>query len=283
LLYSWINNLGVAWCGQTAYAAISFKGKDGSGLHLHTSLPSLEVSLSNQHYRDIMGFVAGNLAEKDVFSDPPPPVQRKQKTAYNANPVFSPPSGAVAGIRISAYVTRVQIILRAPESNWTKSVGSRPPGASSSSRAPPSEEVTHRTEIPVAFALLTLDNVIFNLGMLAGGNMHLDVASGYVDVDDLRFSESGKTSHLGRSTSLGMRAPPVSRHQAAEHTPVIHMKPVLVRGCPVFDTAQVPVVAVITAPATVPDEERAHINDDQVRAPACRESKAEGVSIWLRV
>lgn len=240
---------------------VSLKGRDGSGLHLHTNLPSLHIGLGNQQYRDFMGFLAGNLADHDVFTTPPPPPQPKQNTAFSQRPPLRPPPKAVASMRISMFVSRIQIVLSAPASCWTKPP--ERPGTSS----PRSHDTGPRLDPPVAFLRLTMDNLILNLGMLQAGRLHLDIASGCLDADDLRFATQGKAGRLARQVSMGMRAPPVSRHQAACHTPVMHMRPVLVNSQPVFETAEVPVVAILTAPVDIPEGESAHIEPPQVPPP----------------
>eukprot|EP00873_Tetraselmis_striata_P032816 jgi/Tetstr1/453080/TSEL_040115.t1 len=243
--------------GIVAHAVVSLKGRDGSGLHLHTNLPSLHIGLGNQQYRDFMGFLAGNLADHDVFTTPPPPPQPKQNTAFSQRPPLRPPPKAVASMRISMFVSRIQIVLSAPASCWTKPP--ERPGTSS----PRSHDTGPRLDPPVAFLRLTMDNLILNLGMLQAGRLHLDIASGCLDADDLRFATQGKAGRLARQVSMGMRAPPVSRHQAACHTPVMHMRPVLVNSQPVFETAEVPVVAILTAPVDIPEGESAHIEPPQ--------------------
>ena len=229
---------------------LSLGSPERPGLHLHTSLPSLNVSFSNKVYNGIMGFVSGNLAEQSSFGAPRPPPPRKLNTVFNPDQAFSPRTGDPPSLRITVFVSKIQVLLMAQPSVWEKSPVS---SAAPSPGTPNLKDSIDPKDVP--FLRLGLENFTLNLFMLKqSGNLHIDLASGRLRIDDLRFASAAKWRRHKQKAERPNK-------QDGGRLPLVSFNTVEINGKQVFEAATVPVVHIVRAPWEPPKEEMLHITE----------------------
>lgn len=229
---------------QNVYAVLSLD----PGLHIHTSLPRLNVSFSNRAYNAIMNFVGGNLVEGNSFEAPVLPPARKLSTKYRHAQAFGPPAGDKASVRVTVFASTLQLYLLAQPSRWENQA------TEENSPATPSGQ-----EDAQAFLRIRLTNFIINLGMLQpSGNLHIDLGSGGLEIDDLRFSSRPMPITKGRPENDTLR------EEESGQFKLLDVDFVQINDRPVFRSHEVPLVQIVQAPWDLPANESLHL-DDEVR------------------